>query len=236
MYIWSLLFIIMSCEASQFILMIPLYGETIEERSVEYRYCLEKNLALDYIEEIYVLYDDSGDPDHTCPLLNYLKSQPVRISFINRRQKYADFFEIANREYPSRNIIVSNGDIYFDDTLGLLSNYDLTNEFIALTRWEDFLDGRIEMHVFRPTPPLRAISQDVWIFKSPISIGYADIQIGTIGCDPYIAFQAHKSGLHVFNPCLSIKCHHVHNSGIRHYNKRRRFYEACGKELLLTTL
>lgn len=236
MKLLSVFFIMNVALATDFVLMIPLYNEKNRDRQKEYKKCLEINLAHPLIKEIHVLYDMSRDAKLNGPMLHYLKTKNVVIDYLPGRQKFSDFFEIANHKYPNSNIIVANADIYFDQTLSVLVNYDLTNRFMALTRWEELVDGNCQIHVFAPNPPLRSISQDVWIFKTPIAIANADISIGRIGCDPYIAFEADKSGLDVFNPCLSIICHHVHHSGIRNYDKYEHYDEQRGKELCFTYL
>lgn len=235
MRIWVFILVMQQMVATEFILMIPLYREKNEVRQKEYITCLEKNLNHPRIKHIHILYDMSKDLKLEGSLLRYIKSQHVSIDYIKRRQTFSDFFRLANAKYSGEKIIIANADIYFNETLFLLDDYDLTNKFIALTRWED-LNGKIELHrIYNPELWL-SHSQDVWIFLTPISIKKAYIPIGTIGCDPYIARQAEESGLEVIDPCLSIQCCHLHTSGIRNYDQNQPYNVKRGKELFATYL
>jgi hypothetical protein len=157
-----------------------------------------------------VLYDVTDDDDDNF-LFNYLKTRPVKISLIKGRATYGDFFKIANEKYPSSKIIVTNADIFFNETLWALKDYDLTNKFLALTRWDVLADGSLKMRRDRD-------SQDTWIFSTPLKKFKNDnVMLGVVGCDPEIAYHAHESGLRVINPCLTIRCCHLHLSNIRNY-------------------
>ena len=155
-------------------------------------------------------YDVSNDDDDNF-LFNYLKTRPVTISLINGRATYGDFFKIANEKYPSSKIIVANADIFFNETFEVLKNYDLTNKFFALSRWNVLNDGSLKMRKDKD-------SQDAWIFSTPLRTFKNDnIMLGVVGCDPEIAYYAHESGLQVINPCLTIQCCHLHVSNLRNY-------------------
>ncbi|MCX5922382.1 MAG: hypothetical protein NTX86_03570 [Candidatus Dependentiae bacterium] len=205
-----------------FILMIPLYNETNIERQQEYKTCLERNLHHPAISTIHVLYDRAKDDDQ-CAFLAYLKKQPITISYIDGRPTFAYCFDLVNQQYPERKIVLSNADIYFNETLDALENYDLSNRFLVLTRWDAKSDGSLKIFEqykrdgsFDAT--MSYLSHDVWIFKTPLrTFPDAHIQMGTWACDGYIAYQALLAGLKVINPCLSIQGCHLHNSGLRHW-------------------
>lgn len=207
-----------------FILITSLYNETDLSRMQEYITCLDKNLAHKSIGKIHVMYDTSKD-DLENKLLQYLKSKNIEISFIVGRPTFGSLFSLVNQLYSDKKIIVSNGDIYFNESLSLLDNYDLHGKFLALTRWNVKEDNSIEIFkqfdkngVFRPSWSYQ--SQDTWIFQAPIKkFNFDDIQLGTFLCDGLIAFQAYQIKLHVFNPCTTIQCCHLHLSGVRHYER-----------------
>lgn len=200
----------------KFILIIFLYDETDPKRLNEYKTCLEKNMQHPLIEMIHVIYqrlqtNDSGQ------CLTYLQKKDVILSFIESRPTYHNAFRIANECYPDSNIIISNADIYFNETLFALNDYSLEDKFLALTRWNLTKIGTIKPFLTIQGKPV-INSQDVWIFQTPLRPFEDDIQIGTLGCDRRIAYWAKQSGLTVLNPCLTVQCIHVHLSNIRHYD------------------
>lgn len=218
-----------NAESEKFNLITVLYNETNEERIAEYLTCLEKNLVHDRIDKIHIIYDTSKDNEETM-LLDYIKNKELPITYINGRASYAFCFDLANKLYPNSRIILSNADIYFNETLYLLDDYDLTNKFLALTRWTVLKNGLLE--IFKQynqsgnfSKEGSESSQDVWIFSTPIKDFHENtIQIGTMGCDTTITYYAHASGLNVINPCLSIQCCHLHLSETRNYNIKDRPY------------
>ncbi len=216
---------------SKFVLIIPLYNEINENRTNEYITCLMKNLAHKSIEQVHVIYDTSKDSEKN-RIFTYLKNNAnIRITFSNKRPSYEYCFQLANSFYPGKKIILSNADMFFNDTLALLENYDFTNTFFALTRWNCLNDGSLE--IFKQYNAQGKFiktdsesSQDVWIFKTPIKhINCDDICLGLMACDSVIAYRAQKSGLIVKNPCLTIQCCHLHLTEKKDYTKQPRPYK-----------
>lgn len=204
---------------NKFILITNLYNEKDDKRIKEYIECLERNLAHPDIHTIHIIYDTSKDaPEDTQNiLLNYLKTKKVPLTYIDKRPTYNFCFSIANSLYQDKKIILSNADIYFNQTLHVLVNYDLTNKFLAITRWNVRKDGTLAPHAW-PKGNWRTISQDVWIFNSPLrAFENGDIAMGTLHCDGQIAYQASKAHLKLINPCQTIQCCHLHLSEIRDY-------------------
>ncbi|HJZ23198.1 MAG TPA: hypothetical protein VJ201_01975, partial [Candidatus Babeliales bacterium] len=205
--------------AENFKLITVLYNEKNPARTKEYLTCLNHNLNHELIDTILVIYDTSAD-DQNNTILNYLKTKKVTISYANSRQTYGYCFELANKLYPNSKIILSNADIYFNETLNLLRDYDLTGQFLALTRWNITKDNSLELFKQYPRGKFNKdwseSSQDVWIFKTPLHITKAiQIQLGIMNCDSRIAYEAFQSGLKVTNPCLTIQCCHLHRTNIR---------------------
>jgi hypothetical protein len=211
-------------DSNKFILLTTLYNEKNKYRAQEFKTCLEKNLQNPSIDTIHVLYDIAKDDGHESDMLSYLKSQNIKISYITERASFGDFFKLANREYPHHRIIVSNADIFFNETLSLLEPCDLHDKFLALTRWD--VTSNNDLIEFYPL----GYSQDVWIFQTPLRPFENDtIKMGILGCDPAIAYQAQHSGLIVSNPSLSIQCCHLHRSQIRNYARNYFPYQHLGK-------
>ena len=201
-----------------FILMTVLYNEIHGRRMQEYITCLERNMAHRLIEKVHVLYDTSRDNANN-KLLQILKNQHVSLTYVTGRPTYSFCFKLANEYYPNRKIILSNADIYFNDTLLLLQEYDLTNKFLALTRWNVQKNGKMKLQHARRAKD-NIWSQDTWIFQTPLRDFRVDTtQLSTINCDTWIAYRAKKVGLEVINPCLDIQCCHLHLSQVRHLGK-----------------
>lgn len=191
-----------------------LYNEKRSERINEYITCLKSNITNKAISKIHVLYDSSAD-DKTNELFDCLLQYPnITIDLIHGRATYQYCFELANRLYPNQNIILSNADIFFNETLSALNSFNLSNRFLALTRWTVNRDNSLTL--LHGTQPI-STSQDAWIFQTPIKQFKADIPLGVPGCDNAIAFQAQKASLKVIDPCLTIQCCHLHRSDIHNY-------------------
>jgi len=203
-------------DPEKLILVTVLYNEANKDRCNEYLKCMMYNLNHAMISKIHVVYDTSKDNQTTKhPILDYLIKNNVEIDYVSGRPTYGYCFSLANKLYPHRKIIVSNADIYFNETLFLLKSYDLTNKFLALTRWQENADKSLKFYNSR-------WSQDTWIFRTPIKkINVDNIKIGVPACEHNLVNAVRKAGLTVINPCLSIQCCHVHRTGLRHYDNGR---------------
>lgn len=220
-----LIFINTLLNLNGFILMIPLYNEKNSIRVKEYMYCLEKNSTHGMIEKIHVIYDmSSDDNDEESVLLKFVLAQNLQVSFIEHRPTYQECFTLANALYPNQTVILSNADIFFNETLYKLKNFDLKGKFIALTRYNILKNGALDLYWYRNKNGVfckkwAEYSQDVWIFQTPLSGIASNISIGSWNCDSRLAFQIAKANLKLLNPCLTIQCCHLHLSEIRHYEK-----------------
>lgn len=189
-----------------------LYNEKNEVRLNEYKSCIENNLNHPRIDSIHVLYDTSRD-DEICSLHAFLQSKGITITYVSDRPTYSDCFSLANKLYPRKNIILSNSDIFFNETLDLLDSISLQNNFIALTRWNLTETGELVIHNC-------LYSQDTWIFSTPFNdFCQYPIQMGIPACDGKLIKQAKLAKIPTINPCLSIQCCHLHLSQLRHYPK-----------------
>ncbi len=203
-----------SKKSKNFILITSLYNECNQNRLYEYLTCLEKNLSNEQIKEIHVFYDTTKDIESKNFILleKLKKNKSIKITYGKKRPTFDLLFTLSNKIYPCENIIISNADIYFDSTLNLLSNYDLENKFLWLTRWNVLANKKVEKDLH--------YCADTWIFKTPIKkIDTIGLELGTWHCDSRIIIEASKASLIVSNPSLDIKCFHLHLSNIRHYNE-----------------
>lgn len=107
--------------------------------------------------------------------------------------------------------IVANSDIYFDETIYLAENIK-PSEVYCLSRYDKGV-------LFD-----RRDSQDVWIFRG-LPTFRPDFEMGKPGCDNRLAALFLENNYVVLNPSKTIKCHHLHESGVRTYTPLDR---VCG--------
>lgn len=174
---------------------------------------LIKNVQNSLIDEIYLLNDDIYDIDF-CIKQIHLESKIKQIKLYNSGEimKYSDAILFANEKLDGKICIISNNDIIFDNTLKYLSDYDLTNKFLALSRYDN--------NVLYD----RSDSQDSWIFLSPANVSTEECKftLGKPGCDNRIAKIFSDHNYLVINPSKTIVTHHNHASKIRYYSVNDR--------------
>lgn len=153
------------------ILFTSFYQDRNPERHKELEHCIRMNVNNAEIDRIVVVLEGKKED---FPVLNY----PDRIEVIEVvRPTFKQFFELVNVMCkPGDLAIISNTDIYFNQTLKELDRINWEAPIcVALSRWH-YLNGNIILHNEK-------YSQDVWIFKAPIApMGYADFYMGIRGC------------------------------------------------------
>lgn len=175
------------------------------KRQSEINFCLQKNVHNSLINKIYLYVDDIDyNPCFTCLLSNN------KIQVIDRgyRPTYKDFITTINneREFKESYNIISNSDIFFDESLKLLDYFKWENTCIVLNRWDIKKNGLSE---FLNTTG----SQDVWIFKGHIKNELAecsDYYLGKVGCDNAFLYNLFKIKYYCGCPSFNIKAYHYH--------------------------
>jgi len=76
-----------------------------------------------------------------------------------KRMSFSYIFNFTNKYLKNEKCIVANTDIYFDNSLSLLLNYNLDKTFISLTRYD-----------IKNSVPELASGLDSYIFQSPINL------------------------------------------------------------------
>ena len=204
----------MSQEAFAMILITGLYHDPDAGRRAELRECLRRNAENELIQEIHLFNEDPILPGD-------LKSDPIfslakiRIVPHGRRLTFRDLFDYSNQKLTGNNIITANADIFFDESLARLRDYDLEGKLLCLSRWDVEPDG--SEHLFE-----HPSSQDAWIFKAPIPPFHCDFHLGMLGCDNRLAWEAQQAGLRLSNPSRSLRANHLHLSQVRRYTERQR--------------
>ena len=143
---------------------------------------LVQNLKNDVIDEIYLIseqeYDFSQLPN----------SHKITNFLLKSRLHFADAFRLANERLSGRMFILSNSDIYFDQSLQEVIQKKSSpldpNLVLALSTWSpNDVDGKLSLS-------LRSDSQDAWIMTSPVSneiIEQSEFPLGVARCDNRLA-------------------------------------------------
>jgi hypothetical protein len=177
------------------------------KRQKELDECLKNNFNNKFIDKIYLL----NDLVYEIEFIDNHKEKIIQIIVDSNNAKRLGFdyaVTFINTNLQNTLCIISNSDIYFDDTLELLDGYNFDNKFFGLTRYDN---GKIIQN---------SNSQDSWFFKSPLQIDLSqcNFKFGYPGCDNRFAYVVNEAGYKILNPCLTIKTHHLHSSNYRTYN------------------
>jgi len=121
----------------EFILMVPWYNITDERRFLEIHSCLDCNLKNKLIKQIIFFYevDDISKIDYKKYSHPKIKIIPI-ITNLKRDISFNTLAKYANENFINETCIISNNDIYFDETLSNIYRLDFYKNkyFIALTR------------------------------------------------------------------------------------------------------
>lgn len=189
------------------VLITSYYEPLNEDRKKEIIFCLEKNNNNNFINEIVLMNDREYELEF---LENKEKIKQVIIS--NDRLYFKDAIEYANNYYNDKIVILSNSDIFFDETLFNIP-LDLHEEAYSLCRYE----FKNETEIKEPGTEAE-FTQDVWIFKPKFNLlNKYNFKFGVPGCDNAFTYLLYKEGYKVKNPGKSIKVFHYHNSNYRTY-------------------
>jgi len=188
-------------------LFINSFESQDEQRNLEIKFCLKKNLKNELIDKIIIVNE-------------------------NKRATYGDFLR-AMANYKKDINIIANTDIYFNDTISFAKNIK-DRQCFALTRWENH-NGQIISFVQRHGRKIQPQwSQDAWIFRgspvNPVRFDHVNainlknrmrenipFSLGIPGCDNKFAAVLKINGIDVLNPSHQIKGIHVHESDERSY-------------------
>lgn len=189
-----------------------------DARQKEIDTCLQNNLLNEHIDAVHLLTEAAYD---FSVFNNYTK---IVQTVIGERLTYNKAFEYTNSVSDDAIWLLSNADIYFDESLKHLRDVDLENVVYALSRHEVQHDGSnvlIEENYAHG-------SQDTWVFSSPINIVdmWTDFYLGIPGCDNRIAYEFLSSGYILVNPAKIIKCYHFDLTRETQLEKRTGDYDA----------
>ena len=201
------------------ILVSSYYNSKSNERQEELKKCLINNNNNELIEKIYLLNDDIYDLD----FIND-KSKINQILINNNKTNFKECIEFINKYLQNEVIILANSDIYFDNSLEKIIDYDFTNKVFCILRYD--LNNNNELEIFKHFNEPRSDSQDSWIFTSPLNVNLNNINFnfGVPGCDNMFASELFNSKYKLLNPCYDIITTHLHNSNERNDNEYERIH------------
>ena len=202
------------------ILITSYYLTNNLQRQNEINQCLINNNNNPLIKNIFLINDKKYDLDF---ISNTDKIKQFNIIDHNKL-KFKDAIEFINSYCYNEIIILSNTDIYFDNSLNLLNNFSLYNKVLCLLRHNVDINNNID--IFRHFNEPRSDSQDSWIFKSPLKINTNDLDFsfGTLGCDNMFASILYDHKYELLNPSYDIIIYHLHNVEERNYTETERIH------------
>lgn len=138
-------------------------------------------------------------------------SDIVEVDGSEKRWTFADFFSLAAERFKGQHCVIANSDISFRcPSCEVLDRVISNGAMVALTRWNaetaPWMIGHY--HDYR----WFSGTQDVWGFVGGDFVGLGDILLGEPGCDCRLTAEVLKSGAVIWNPALSIRTLHVHES------------------------
>ncbi len=210
------------------ILISTYYTSSNEDRNIELQKCLINNLNNDYISKIYLLNNEIFDLSFLSKHNKYDFTKKIEQIIISNNPKYIlsfkDAIHFINVNLINNICILSNSDIYFDNTLSYIKKNDMNNKLYALLRYDEDENGNKTLFSEYNEP--RKDSQDSWIFKSPLKINLdkIDFSFGTLGCDNIFARHVYDNRIIITNPSYDIVTTHLHNTNYRTYNIDNRLY------------
>ncbi len=158
------------------------------ERKQEVYDCLLRNARNRYINKIYVFSEDNS----------YIKFQHNKIVPLkaNHRLSYFEMFKVVNQNFRNQVCIVSNADIYFDESIVKANHINYKNRIIALSSYDN------------QTKVIEDLSVDSWILKS-ITIPYSEYKIGTSHDDLRLIKSLSEYEIDIINPSKEIMSYHI---------------------------
>jgi hypothetical protein len=178
-------------------LFVSLWHDAVPARNAELAAALDANRKV--FDAIYVICDHGADVKPEPPIAIAISSE--------NRPSTREMFDLM-RSVPGGISVLANADIAFDQTIRLTERNLRPGQAWALSRWEN---GKIYNH---------RDSQDVWVFRDPIppmNDKRLDAPLGMNGIDNALLDIMRREGkLTVTNPSLTVRCNHLHASGVRH--------------------
>lgn len=211
------------CESLEdpIILVTQFYISDNKLRHSEIIECLHKNLDNSLISKIYLITECEYS-EEILEISNHINKNKIIQINIGKRMNYSDAFDIVEQYNLNGYIIISNSDIFFDNTLSNLYTSGLSQKKMIYSQLRfEYTDNDLSnCKIFGP----RGDSQDTWIYHSNFNISRQQrsvfkFKLGIPGCDNHINYVFAILGYKIHNEPYYIKSYHNHKSDFRTYNK-----------------
>lgn len=191
------------------------YTPADEERFLEIRDTLYKNIMNDNIHKIHLLNEEIYD--HRDPLLSHPK---VVQYHMKSRLTFQNAIEYIRKSKINGYVIIANADIFFDETL-----YNIRYSELCTAYKKMITQLRYEYNGDCSTSPIfgpRIDSQDTWMFHTNQFITQEQetvfaFELGTPACDNKMVYLLKVLGFTIVNDPMKIKTYHNHKSLHRDY-------------------
>jgi len=197
-------------------LITQYYIDSSAERQKELDHCLVQNIACNQIDCIHLLLESESE----IPTKLIGDSKKVKITILGHRWKYIDAFQYCNANLDGQICVISNTDIYFDQTLLCLHFTSMRGKLLAITRIDVTNEDKLIFNEWTA-----AICQDTWVTQAPIPdqiVEKSDFYFGWRGCDNHIAWLFRENLFHILNPCLKIATRHCHATEKRNIKEHEK--------------
>jgi hypothetical protein len=170
-------------------------------------YCLYQNLSNERIDKLVLFVDN-------CEFNNIFNEKLIVVP-IQTRLSYKMWMDYADKEYPEDIKILSNSDVYFDESLSFLDQInEWENRLYVLTRKDLTKDGNIipSGGTYNPNNTRQInpeICQDAWIYKHTNIEFNKDWNLGVMNCENHFRELAKQSGIMAINLFEKIRLVHV---------------------------
>lgn len=179
------------------------YRTKTASRQQELLTCLNNNLNNPYIDKVFVVSE--------CDIELYHEKLTVVNSI---RPTFRQVVDIANENAGEINIL-TNTDIFCDETISQVSALNLSGKVLCLCRHDILGQGRTRLIEAE-------YSQDTWVWENKLQFQGGNYFFGILGCDNVFAYEVNQSGYSVHNPSRHIKTLHLHLVNERSYSEATR--------------
>jgi glycosyltransferase involved in cell wall biosynthesis len=194
-------------------LITTFYRDSSPERQEELIFTLKENINNKAIDHIYLLVQSIAE---FSDLVQFDKITLLESS--GKIPTYGELLAASSKLPEGTTIVIANSDICFDATISRISNWNLEQRLLVVSR----LEGRPNQPNLFYTE--HHLSSDAWIFRTPLITDKCVITLGKLHCETTFICHMQRQGYEVSNVSLNVNCYHVHESGKRNYTQDDKTY------------